>query len=104
MELAIAPISASNNLSKRQQNSSQTHAQALRAVLYSNARMLSRRLALRHINRAACLVRLGEVRRDRPGRPRRHRFCIELAGAPGFEPGITGPKPNALPLGHAPRR
>ena len=26
-----------------------------------------------------------------------------LAGAPGFEPGITGPKPVALPLGHAPR-
>src|SRR3990170_4462775 len=27
-----------------------------------------------------------------------------LAGAPGFEPGITGPKPVALPLGHAPIR
>ncbi len=27
-----------------------------------------------------------------------------LAGAPGFEPGITGPKPVALPLGHAPPR
>ena len=26
------------------------------------------------------------------------------AGAPGFEPGITGPKPVALPLGHAPLR
>ena len=26
------------------------------------------------------------------------------AGAPGFEPGITGPKPVALPLGHAPER
>src|SRR5262245_14664636 len=26
----------------------------------------------------------------------------DLAGAPGFEPGITGPKPVALPLGHAP--
>ena len=26
-----------------------------------------------------------------------------VAGAPGFEPGITGPKPVALPLGHAPR-
>ncbi len=25
-----------------------------------------------------------------------------VAGAPGFEPGITGPKPVALPLGHAP--
>ena len=25
-----------------------------------------------------------------------------LAGAPGFEPGITGPKPDALPLGYAP--
>ncbi len=24
-------------------------------------------------------------------------------GAPGFEPGITGPKPVALPLGHAPQ-
>ena len=28
----------------------------------------------------------------------------EVAGAPGFEPGITGPKPVALPLGHAPSR
>ena len=27
-----------------------------------------------------------------------------LAGAPGFEPGITGPKPVALPLGHAPEQ
>ena len=27
-----------------------------------------------------------------------------VAGAPGFEPGITGPKPVALPLGHAPIR
>ena len=26
------------------------------------------------------------------------------AGAPGFEPGITGPKPVALPLGHAPEQ
>ena len=26
----------------------------------------------------------------------------EVAGAPGFEPGITGPKPVALPLGYAP--
>jgi hypothetical protein len=26
----------------------------------------------------------------------------KVAGAPGFEPGITGPKPVALPLGHAP--
>src|SRR5512147_1853175 len=26
----------------------------------------------------------------------------EVAGAPGFEPGITGSKPVALPLGHAP--
>ncbi len=25
-----------------------------------------------------------------------------MAGAPGFEPGITGPKPVALPLGYAP--
>jgi hypothetical protein len=25
-----------------------------------------------------------------------------MAGAPGFEPGITGPKPAALPLGYAP--
>ena len=25
-----------------------------------------------------------------------------MAGAPGFEPGITGPKPDALPLGYAP--
>src|SRR5262245_31057526 len=28
----------------------------------------------------------------------------ERAGAPGFEPGIAGPKPAALPLGHAPWR
>ena len=26
-----------------------------------------------------------------------------LAGAPGFEPGITGSKPVALPLGYAPK-
>ncbi len=26
----------------------------------------------------------------------------DLAGAPGFEPGITGSKPGALPLGYAP--
>ena len=26
-----------------------------------------------------------------------------MAGAPGFEPGIAGPKPAALPLGYAPR-
>ena len=26
----------------------------------------------------------------------------ELAGAPGIEPGITGSKPVALPLGYAP--
>src|SRR5215472_4680639 len=26
----------------------------------------------------------------------------EIAGAPGFEPGIAGPKPAALPLGYAP--
>src|SRR5438067_948179 len=25
-----------------------------------------------------------------------------MAGAPGFEPGIAGPKPAALPLGYAP--
>ena len=28
--------------------------------------------------------------------------AVTMAGAPGFEPGITGPKPVALPLGHAP--
>jgi UDP-N-acetylmuramoylalanine-D-glutamate ligase len=27
---------------------------------------------------------------------------LMVAGAPGFEPGMTGPKPVALPLGHAP--
>lgn len=26
-----------------------------------------------------------------------------MAGAEGFEPPITGPKPVALPLGHAPK-
>jgi hypothetical protein len=25
------------------------------------------------------------------------------AGAPGFEPGVAGPKPAALPLGYAPK-
>ncbi len=29
---------------------------------------------------------------------------LGLAGAPGFEPGITGSKPDALPLGYAPMR
>jgi hypothetical protein len=29
---------------------------------------------------------------------------VSVAGAPGFEPGITGPKPIALPLGYAPTR
>ena len=29
---------------------------------------------------------------------------LKSAGAPGFEPGITGPKPVALPLGYAPKR
>jgi hypothetical protein len=27
-----------------------------------------------------------------------------MAGAEGFEPPITGPKPVALPLGHAPKK
>ena len=27
---------------------------------------------------------------------------LMMAGAPGFEPGIAGPKPAALPLGYAP--
>ncbi len=27
---------------------------------------------------------------------------VSMAGAPGFEPGIAGPKPAALPLGYAP--
>jgi hypothetical protein len=27
-----------------------------------------------------------------------------MAGAPGFEPGIAGPKPAALPLGYAPEK
>jgi hypothetical protein len=26
-----------------------------------------------------------------------------LAGVPGFEPGITGSKPDALPLGYTPK-
>src|SRR5207253_9892764 len=29
-------------------------------------------------------------------------FVAIRAGAPGFEPGIAGPKPAALPLGYAP--
>ena len=28
--------------------------------------------------------------------------AVTEAGAPGFEPGIAGPKPAALPLGYAP--
>src|SRR5438067_7297689 len=28
----------------------------------------------------------------------------QMAGAPGFEPGIAGPKPAALPLGYAPSK
>src|SRR5213079_1598949 len=31
-------------------------------------------------------------------------FTGDGAGAPGFEPGIAGPKPAALPLGYAPLR
>ena len=40
----------------------------------------------------------------RPGRRLRGRCLVtgEMAGAPGFEPGIAGPKPAALPLGYAP--
>ena len=34
----------------------------------------------------------------------RSRQEQRLAGAPGFEPGIAGPKPAALPLGYAPSR
>src|SRR5581483_5935633 len=30
--------------------------------------------------------------------------ATQMAGAPGFEPGIAGPKPAALPLGYAPLR
>src|SRR5204862_6174584 len=36
-------------------------------------------------------------------RRRRRRARRRVAGAPGFEPGIAGPKPAALPLGYAPR-
>ena len=31
-------------------------------------------------------------------------ISIKMAGAEGFEPPITGPKPVALPLGHAPNK
>ena len=31
-------------------------------------------------------------------------WAKSMAGAEGFEPPITGPKPVALPLGHAPIR
>ena len=47
-----------------------------------------------------------------PARPRARRRRVDvsahatrrpmMAGAPGFEPGIAGPKPAALPLGYAP--
>ena len=30
-------------------------------------------------------------------------YSKKMAGAEGFEPPITGPKPVALPLGHAPK-
>ena len=33
-----------------------------------------------------------------------HVSKVLMAGAPGFEPGIAGPKPAALPLGYAPLR
>src|SRR5215216_5954889 len=41
-----------------------------------------------------------------PAMTRAARFVSLIArgaGAPGFEPGIAGPKPAALPLGYAPR-
>src|SRR5207248_11395552 len=38
----------------------------------------------------------------RLGARRRSREFLNLAGAPGIEPGMTGPKPVALPLGYAP--
>jgi hypothetical protein len=44
-------------------------------------------------------------RRSRPPRQSMKMLSyqyVSVAGAPGFEPGITGPKPVALPLGHAP--
>jgi hypothetical protein len=51
------------------------------------------------------------MRRNPPEKPRFREtrfFCLYqwfiVAGAPGFEPGITGPKPIALPLGYAPTR
>ena len=56
---------------------------------------------LRHI-RAHARAEAGRHhdRAERPLSP----FDDTEAGAPGFEPGITGPKPVALPLGHAPER
>lgn len=45
----------------------------------------------------------GERRAVAPVRaPPTGRRAAPLAGAPGFEPGITGSKPVALPLGYAP--
>ena len=41
-------------------------------------------------------------RRTRGGRTK--TSAARMAGAPGFEPGMTGPKPVALPLGYAPIR
>src|SRR5207237_6433089 len=50
-------------------------------------------------SRSSCACRAHRPSRLLRGR----RTCQErMAGAPGFEPGITGPKPVALPLGHAP--
>ena len=53
----------------------------------------------------------GQIPRKPPekGRFRETRIFVlyqylQLAGAPGFEPGITGSKPDALPLGYAPMR
>ena len=53
-----------------------------------------------------CFGRSERMRVPRPAAittaPRVLSLFVTKAGAPGFEPGITGPKPVALPLGHAP--
>jgi hypothetical protein len=47
---------------------------------------------------------LGQIRPHRPTATCSRSITKSVAGAPGFEPGITRPKPVALPLGHAPSR
>ena len=91
---------------------------ALSPLRESGYRLLMEALAARGDRRGARRLRpaaLHAARRagggrragDPGGLPAAARRDVEVraplaTGAPGFEPGITGPKPVALPLGHAP--